>query len=679
MALKELGAYYEPPYERTLVKRSYGNIDLSLSPSQHKALSNMLKLAYELREKSSIVPLYVSADTGAGKSHLSLITAAVIAREFSLSLSKLHSIYLSPTKFLASQMRERSKRLYESMRTAIGDVDVIEIRGDISFDSKSESVERALSKLENGMRLVLTNPQMLASLAVSRSSRYRLKNRIVPFNLISGLAEVDLYIVDEPHFYTGKSFIRLLILLLEIGRWKRASALGGPTFILFISATMHPLSIERALQELESTLGMKDVLAKGIPLPRRNVTLEDREAGEKFISFMRASDPSGILEALKCLNTPSVIYADSVNLLVGLQEKIEGQSVILHSQMPRSLWNSYLDRIREADYIFMTSVGEVGIELEEFGVGPSSMVSVNTMSVMKTIQRLGRIARRKGSMGTFVNIDLPWARKSVSKIFSNGLKLEYDRDLPSFLKEARKYEPDFFTSYISKCADREFHKLMVEIERGEARLKVPEIYLSSSLRVSSLNGEELSLPLMKVASTIIPISSTHVLEIRRSDLFNKLIFELKNRSERLSNKPLVRVKIGRGKYDLRFSSNDLVEWLKDIGIKEVAVKWKENFEITLPLLSGYMLEVNGPAIYFRFDNKLFGKGFRYSNEYSELEANLYPASEDMDFIVPEGWPDTVVGYERFTLSNNDRNFGIGAIEKALDIVLEKRLNLKCLI
>ncbi len=677
MAFIELGAYHEPPYERTLIRKSYGNLDISLSPSQHEVLSHMVELANDLSEKSILVPLYVSADTGAGKSYLSLVASAVVAKKLSFNLSKLHSVYLSPTKFLASQMGERSKKLYESMKAAVGDVDVIEIRGDMPPGEKSRSVERAFSKLKEGIRLVLTNPQMLASIAMSRSSRYRIKDRVVPFNLISGLAEVDLYIVDEPHFYTGKSFIKFLTLLLEIGRWKQASALGGPTFILFISATMHPLSIEKAFRELEHVLGIKDTLVEDVPLPQRNVMLEDREAGEKYISFMKASNPSGILEILGHLSTPSVIYADNINLLVRLQERIKESSVILHSQMPKSLWDSYTEGIGNTDYILMTSVGEVGIELERFGVNPSSMMSINTMSVMKVIQRLGRIARRKESVGTFVNVDLSWIRKSLSETFSNKFRLGSDGNLPSFLEEARKYEPDFFTSYVSKCADREFHRLMMEIERGDIRLRVPEIYLSPSLRLRSKNDEELTLPLMKVASTVIPISAKHELKIWRSDLFDDLMFELKVRSKRASNKPLVRIKIGREKYDLQFFSSSLPSWLKDMGIREIAVKWREAFKVALPLLDGYTLSLNGPAVYFRFYNKRFGKNFRYSDEYTVLEENLYPASEDLDFIVPEGWSDTVLGYEPFTLSGSNRNYGVGAVEKALDIILGEKLNLKC--
>ncbi len=673
MAYEELGAYREPPLRREFLERDYGGLTLSLTKSQHEVLSEILRLSEEARDSNSVIPLYVSADTGAGKSHLSLVAAAAVARQLSLGLSKLHSVYVAPTKFLASQMGERSSDLYRGMRDALGDVEVIEIRGDMDREDKARSVERAFSKLEEGMRLVLTNPQMLASLSVRRSTSFGIGDRITPFNLISGLAEVDLYIIDEPHFYTGKSFVRLLTLLLEIGRWKISAPLSGPTFLLFISATMDPLSIEGALHSLEDLFGI-GVLDRSVPLWRRNLELVDREAGEKLISLGR-SDFDGLVELVNEIEVPRVIYADSVNMLVSLQERVKGESVILHSQMPKKMWDRYLERVDEADTILMTSVGEVGIELESLDVHPASMVSVNSLSVMKVVQRLGRLARRYGSHGTFFNVDLPWARREISSAFSNGLTLEDGREnLPSFLEVAKNNRADFFSSYISPCADKEFHEKLMAIGRGEKRFEVPKIYLSSTIRVRSASddGEELSLPLMKVASTVVAISTQHELKVWYSDLLESLVYEVRGRSGSRPN-PVVRVRTGNGRYDVAWGSARLPQWLLSIGVVRVYARWREKFEIQLPLLDNYRREFISPAIYFVFADRRFGRGFRWSDEFSSLEMNLQPASQDLDFIVPEGESDRVVAYERAP----DGKYGMGAVERALEIISGKELNRPC--
>ncbi len=673
MAYRELGAYWEPPLRREFLERNYGGLSLSLTKSQHEVLAEILRLSEEVRESNSVIPLYVSADTGAGKSHLSLIAAAAVAKQLSLGLSKLNSVYIAPTKFLASQMGGRSLDLYRGMRDALGDVEVIEIRGDMNREDKAERVMRAFSKLKEEMRLVLTNPQMLASLAVRRSSSLGIGDRITPFNLISGLAEVDLYIIDEPHFYTGKSFVRLLTLLLEIGRWKISAPLSGPTFLLFISATMDPLSIERALRSLEDLFGTR-VINRSVPLERRNLELVDREAGDKLISFGR-SDFEGLVELVNELEAPRIIYADSVNMLVSLQERLGGESVILHSQMPRKLWERYIERIEGADTILMTSVGEVGIELEDLDVYPASMVSVNSMSVMKVVQRLGRLARRYGSHGIFFNVDLPWARREISSVFSNGLNLRNGKEnLPPFLEVAKSKRADFFTSYISPCADKEFHRKFTAIERGDQRFEVPKIYLTSTVRVSSASddGEELSLPLMKVASTVMAISKQHELKVWYSDLMESLVYEMRERSGSKPN-PVVRVRTGKGRYDLRWRSAKLPKWLLSIGVVGIYAKWKEKFEIQLPLLDNYRREFTSPAIYFIFADRRFGRGFKWSDEFISLETNLQPASQDLDFIVPEGESDRVVAYERAP----DGKYGMGAVERALEIINEKELNRPC--
>lgn len=669
MAYEELGAYREPPLTRKLIERKYGDLNLSLTSSQHGVLSRVLEIAEEQRDSTSLIPVYVSAETGAGKSYLSLIAAAAVAKQLSLGLSKLHSVYLSPTKFLASQMRERANHLYESMKSALGEIELIELKGDMPSDKKSEEVERALTRLKGGARLVLTNPQMLASLAVRRSTSYRIADRVVPFNLISGLAEVDLYIVDEPHFYMGKSFIRLLTLLLEIGRWKLASSIPGPTFLLFISATMHPLSIDGALKSLESVLGI-DVLDKSIPLEERDLRLEDRESGEKLIS-LGVSDFQGLVELVDRLDSPKVVYADSINLLISLQENIRGDSVILHSQMPSYLWDSYLNELEDVETVLMTSVGEVGIELERLNFAPSTMVSVNSIKVMKVVQRLGRLARRAYSKGEFYNVDLPWARRKVSELFANGQSVK-DENLPSFLERAEEYKADFFSSYVSPCADRDFHSRMKDIEEGKLRLEVPKIYLTPSVELKSVDEEEiLSLPLMKVASTVIPVSKEHELKVWRSDLSEELVYEVRKRS---GSQPLhmIKLRTGRGKFDVVIRNNQLPEWLRNLGVVEVTVKWKERLEIELPLLK-YKFRAQSPVMYFIFGSKRFGRGFRWSDEYSYLETNLEPPSHDMDFIVPEGFSDTVIAYEPFS----EGDFGIGAVEEALRIIAGERLNLKC--
>ncbi len=477
--LRVLGAYREPPSERRVVEVEVGGVALPLSPSQRGALDRIASLASERAGEPGVVPAYVAADTGAGKSHLALVAAAALAKRMSKGLRMLHAVYLAPTKFLAGQMRNRAEELTRILREALPGAAVVELRGDLDRDLRAERVAAALSREGAGYRLVCTNPQMLASLATERSTRYR-RDRSMPYELISALAEPNLYIVDEPHFFRGKSFVRVLSLLLEIARWKSAASVVNPTVILFLSATMDPRAIDGALFRLDRVAGV-DVLSRDLPLGERTIRLEDREAGEKEVVVAEGSWEAAAADIIEGARGAgfTAVYADSVNLMVRLQGGMEGAGLrvaLLHSQMPRDRWERQLEVASDpsTDAVLMTSIGEVGVELEELGQEVDLMYSLNPQSIAKTVQRLGRLARRRNRSGTFVSVDLPWARVRVSRKLANGLS-PGEPGLPEFLPAARAAADDLFESYLSETDDSEFFEIIRSaVSRGRSS---PSVYL----------------------------------------------------------------------------------------------------------------------------------------------------------------------------------------------------------
>src|SRR5207248_1834196 len=86
---------------------------------------------------------------------------------------------------------------------------------------------------------------------------YGLPSRSGYFQFSASLALANLIIVDEPHFYTGKSLVRLLTLLLAILRYKSIHG-HQPTILLFISATMQVSEIESLLSYLHASAGLED-------------------------------------------------------------------------------------------------------------------------------------------------------------------------------------------------------------------------------------------------------------------------------------------------------------------------------------------------------------------------------------------------------------------------------------
>ncbi len=356
-----------------------------------------------------------------------------------------------------------------------------------------------------------------------------------------------------------------------------------------------------------------------------------------------------MIELLGGMDVRGVLYADAVDLLVRLLENVRAS--ILHSQMPSKLFREQLDSVKSSEWLFMTSVGEIGLELEEMGFHPRSMISVNTNSVMKVVQRLGRLARRKGSSGTFVNLDTPWARERTSLKFANGLSSHQDK-LPSFLEMVEGLRPDFFTSYISPNADRAFFRIL---SCGEpSRVK---IYVRPSLTVKC-DGEDVSLPLMKASSKVIPVTSDRELVLDWSKIFNRLTCEVRERRGGGRPAPDVRVDLSGVRYDALLLG--IPDWLKRIGVRNVMYSRRREISLKMPLLNGFSVKVSTPLLIFVFGRGL-PRGYRAMEQYQALVEGLYPASQDMDFILPRGRSDVLVGFE---VANDE----IGAVEHAIQLM-----------
>lgn len=630
------GIYFDPQLNRQLTHYVIGDSEFTLTASQYEILQRMLNELGEHQKRGIIIPLFIEAETGTGKTQLAISASVTFFKQFSVHLNRVHSVYLSPTTFLASQA---SRRFTTEIEKYISGLKMLSIKG--LDEDKREKIKEVFSIYLSATKCMLsTNPQFLSSLATKNARFYDLEKRSSEFELFKTLADTNILILDEVHFYQGKSLVRLLTLLLTILQSKRMSV-ATPTILMFLSATMGSREIDSLLYQLNESLGYEANLSK-IRTDERILRIEEKERGAKHVLFFSVDNINDLqaflLEKVSNNSSATVIYWDSIPRLVQLQELLESHGVrtaIYHAQMPIEVQQQNLDKIVEGEtkILLTTSISEIGIEFETLGFQVEQMFSINTKQISKVVQRLGRLARRKGTRGMFYAIDLDGTIKPLSNTFANELTYEQGReDYPSFLEKAQSYSETFFTSYASPKADLTFSqalKTSVSKTSGE----VFPIYISNSERVEKMQSniidetpevkEYLYFPFWKLSAGAIRISSDQYLEFSRSQ--DRFLFQLREGFVHI--KPFILTSIHLEENDWQFQRRSR---LKDDLLKTFWKKWKilnahlGGAKITQTIRNTHTRVIHSQIIRLEFEcPDVFPK------DYTFLESDFYEAFVDL--------------------------------------------------
>ncbi len=684
ISLVNHGAYYEPQSKRSLLKIRVGPVELDLSKSQANVLSRIVDYADEYLHRPVTVPLYISSETGAGKTEVALDAAALLAAKLSKHLRIIHAVYVAPTRLLSGQAASRGRLLEAKMGSALPNIECYHIHGKLEYDVKGETIRNAFSMAEDKHIMIFTNPQMLSSLATQTKRRYGIPDRTGKNRLIEALAEPNLYIIDEAHFYSGKTFTRLLILLYEILSWKVVASVTNPTFLLFLSATMNPTLIEAHMNKLFKILFNGELtppIAVNIPLHNRMLKITDKEAGEKWIQMSEAESTKRVVQLLASetsnISDLAVVYSDNINLLITIQRMIESYNVktaILHSQMPRATYNMELEKLKDKDtqVLLITSLGEIGVEFEAYDRTVELMFSINSQSIAKIVQRLGRLARRYSTKGIFYNIDLPWIRVKTSNRFSNKHRHirvggALSKRLPKFLDKAMNMSDEFFTSYISPKADKQFHQNLKEKTRHGAKGRIPQIYIIAGLEVENVESEDdrITLPISKICRKIVPITKDESIEvfpgIGGGFLFRRTAGKVKGR--RFLN--IFIRSLNRKERILNFE-----KWLREIGVQIIIYSEDATLELNMPKLSHNII-FHSPILILHFKRNILPPGdISQADAYNILLENLEPATQDLDIIRESNNPDSIILYEPALITSKEPS--IGAVENVYHMLVGEK-------
>lgn len=666
------GVYYDKDQQRQAESISIGGQRLSLSEGQRTVLDSLLTFVRRA-PVSSVLPAYISAETGSGKTEVALRLAVLIMREMSLQLRQLHGAYLSPTRKLAE---EAAGRLNAMVQKEMPDVRMVSISG--QDEEKVERVRQAFSVFESEHKTLLaTNIQFLASLATKTAAFYKIPSRTGQFQLVASLSETNIIIVDEPHFYSGKAFVRVLALLLAILEHKRSSGGTNPTLLLFISATMNVPEIERLFRYLMADCGLE--LAPLVdeaswPLEKRRLEIIEADHGEKWSVFETADSIAALFARIATITQQSqhftVVYWDSVPMLVRLQQFLASQTynaIVWHSQMPSRLQLANLQQLRNGKVriALTTSAAEVGIEFERWGVTTvDRMVSVNTFSVAKAIQRWGRLARRSNATGVVHFIDLPGLPDSVTEKMVNGAKT-FDltkKDYPNLLSRKQEFQSEFSTAYRSLMADRAFaHSIKSAI--ASVTGQVLPIYLSTSIPVRDWSGEEqLFIPLGKLSAGAMVVQDNAWLEFgnRNGDFF----FTLRNGQLAWKPTTLMLSKMNCLQHRSAIRSRALPDWAKQLGLFYAGL-WDGEVSIALPNLdAGFRFKSELLALHFPLGTLEVGPAFRTSELCECLLESFRPASSDLDALASRRSEDNADIVYLYEPARRDQDLAVGAVEYA---------------
>jgi hypothetical protein len=374
-----------------------------------------------------------------------------------------------------------------------------------------------------------------------------------------------------------------------------------------------------------------------MPLQDRSFEIKEKDRGKKWVVSCKAKDfdlLSQIIMSNVIDREFSVIYWDNIQLLTRLQNILEQKghkTTILHSQMPNEIREENLTNLNNASIGLVTSMAEVGIEFEEYGRSVDNMISVNTSSVSKAIQRWGRLARREKRAGTMFLIDLPWVRKSITSLFNNGLQYSAGYTAyPSFISEAIKHKDTFFVGYRSQKADIEFHEtLKRQIEKITGQ--VSKIYLSAGQEIKSAENddERLNLSLNTISTGAIQITHEHYLEVINRD---KELYFFVNRGQLKSRKPLVNFTIREAKHiDMIKLPSMLNPKLKQMGFVQATLSDAE-IDVFLPQI-GKKDSLKSELIKLQIEKDIMvGPDFYFDPLYDTLLEFFEPASIDLGFF-----------------------------------------------
>lgn len=665
-----LGVYYDAARKRKTGEVCIGGMPLTLTETQRAALQSLMGFV-QRAPASSVVPAYISAETGSGKTEVALRVAILLLREISSHLRQLHAIYLSPTRKLAQEI---SDRLNHMIHGEVPDVRMMSISG--QDEDKVERVRDLFSVFRGEQKTFLaTNVQFLSSLATKTASFYKLPIRAGQFQLAGSLSEANVIIVDEPHFYGGKACVRLLTLLLAILEHKRSSGGINPTLLLFMSATMNVPEIERLLRYLgaDCGLGLVPLIDEAAwPLEERWIEIVEADHGEKWSVFEAWSDVPHVFERIGGIVNESkhftVVYWDSVPMLARLQQFLSSrnhEAVVWHSQMPRRLQAANQRRLADdgVHAALVTSAAEVGVEFERWGVPTvDRMISVNTPSVAKAIQRWGRLARRNDAVGVMHFIDVGSRRVSISEQMGNAIATfdAYRRDYPSLLAKGGEFESEFSTAYRSLTADMVFAQTIRQAIT-QASGRVLPIYLPASIIVGdSTNDEQLSIPLGKLSAGAMVVQADAWLEfwVRNRNLF----FTLQRGKLAWQPKALLLGSASPTQHLATIRSRALPQWSREFSIARAEL-WDGEVSLALPNVgAGFRFHSELLALHFPLGSLDVGPGFGLSEHCETLLGTFGPASGDLDAIAQRKGDENADIVFLYEPARRKQELSVGAVE-----------------
>lgn len=611
--------------------------------------------------------MFLSAETGTGKTEVALNAALLLLKRVSLALRQLHAVYVAPTRNLAVQVEQRFQAL---IAEDLADVSMVSVSGqDLN---KKDLIQRIFSVFASEDKTVLsTNPQFLASLATKSSRHYGLEPRKGHFQLAAALAEANIIIVDEPHFYVGKSLVRLLTLLLAILEYKSTAAIPHPTVLLLMSATMSPQELQGLFEYLVDQCDTWRNLNCAVPLSERWLHLTEPHRGAKWTVLEEIAGEAAVTkrvqEIIDSAQHFTVVYRDSVEHLVRLQEALRQSGITaltLHSQMPESLRQAALARLRNGNVraALVTSVAEIGVEFERYGIsGVDRMVSINTGSAAKLVQRWGRLARQPHLAGVLYGIDIVGTRHGVCTVLSNQSdRFEPSRtDYPGLVETMKGLDAGFYSAYRSPAADRLFAQMVREAIR-KLTGEVPDIYLGTSERVADANGSDsFSVPLGKLSAGAMQLDLEHWAEFRR--LNDHFVYDL--RSGRLSSRPRTLLVGGCQPIETyaTIQHSRLPQSLRSRGVSG-ATLLKGRISLAMPNIGhGYRFESWVIELQFPTGRVEVGPGFAFSDLHADLKEVFAPADVDVDLLARrEQGRDGVFVYESAIGKTN--HLPVGAVE-----------------
>jgi hypothetical protein len=573
---------------------------------------------------------------------------------------------VAPTRSLALQVEQRFQAF---IADHLPGVRVLAVSGqDLN---KRDLVQQTFGVFASDAKTILsTNPQFLASLATKSARHYGLEPRTGHFQIAAALAEANVIILDEPHFYVGKSLVRLLVLLMAILEYKSAAAVPNPTVLLFMSATMGPPELQGLFEYLVEQCDHWRNLSSSAPLSERWLHLTEPHRGAKWTVLEEASDETEVTERVSAVIDSAqhftVVYRDSVDRLVRLQEALSRKGVpalVLHAQMPQSLQQRTLATLRNGNVraALVTSVAEIGVEFERFGItGVDRMVSIGTGSAAKLVQRSGRLARQPHLAGVFHVIDVAGARGGVCSLLANSSdRLDLGRtDYPSLAEAVKGLAAGFYSAYRSPSADGLFARMVRESIK-KVTGEVPAIYLGTSERVADASGmDSFSVPLSKLSAGAMQLDLENWAEFRRVNDH----FEYTLRGGWLNSRPRPLLVGGCQPIETYATvhHSGLPQWLRGRGASR-AVLLKGVISLAMPNVGhGYRFESWVVQLQFPPGQEV-GPGFAFTDLHADLKEAFAPADVDVELLARRERGRDVVSVYEPSMAKGD-HLSVGAVE-----------------